>query len=56
MQSVFHTVSPETAGMVLKVKELVKVEQVARRKTIQQMRAERRPPVGFEVTGNLLSR
>lgn len=56
MQSVFHTVSPQTAGMVLKVKELVKVEQVSERKTIQQMRAERRPATGFEVRGNLLSR
>lgn len=54
MQSVFHTVSPQTAGMVLKVKELVKVEEVAERQTIQQIRAQRRPKSGFEVTGNLL--
>lgn len=56
MQSVFHTVSPQTAGMVLKVKELVKVEEVAGRQTIQQIRAQRRPASGFEVTGNLLRR
>lgn len=56
MQSVFHTVSPQTAGMVLKVKELVTVEQVEQRKTIQQLRKERKPASGFTVTGNLLRR
>ncbi|ORY82023.1 putative 50S ribosomal protein L30 [Protomyces lactucae-debilis] len=54
MQSVFHTVSPQTAGMVLKVKELVKVEQVEERQTIQQMRSARSPPRGFVKTGSLL--
>lgn len=56
MQSVFHTVSPQTAGMVLKVKELVAVEQVAERKTIQEIRRERSPHPGFIVEGNLLKR
>ncbi|CCG81256.1 putative 50S ribosomal protein L30 [Taphrina deformans PYCC 5710] len=56
MQSVFHTVSPQTAGMVLKVKELVHVEQVNERKTIQELRQERRPSPGFIVEGNLLKR
>lgn len=53
MQSVYHTVSPQTAGMVLKVKELVTVTEVDERKTIQQVRKERSPESGVTVLGNV---
>lgn len=60
MQTVYHEATEAkalyTVGQILKVKELVKVERVDQRKTRQEMKAERRPPTGFEVTGNLLER
>jgi large subunit ribosomal protein L30 len=46
-QTVFHPVSPQFAGMIMKVKELVKVEEVDRALTPQEMREERRPERGF---------
>ncbi|OTA58040.1 putative 50S ribosomal protein L30 [Hypoxylon sp. EC38] len=46
-QTVFHPVSPQSAGMILKVKELVKVAEVERALTPKEMRDERRPEPGF---------
>ncbi|KAI0098584.1 hypothetical protein F4776DRAFT_650299 [Hypoxylon sp. NC0597] len=46
-QTVFHPVSPQSAGMILKVKELVKVAEVDRALTPKEMRDERRPEPGF---------
>lgn len=46
-QTVFHPVSPQFAGMIMKVKELVKVEEVDRALTPQEMREARRPERGF---------
>ncbi|KAI1389032.1 ribosomal protein L30p/L7e-domain-containing protein [Hypoxylon trugodes] len=46
-QTVFHPVSPQSAGMIMKVKELVKVKEVERALTPEEMRAERRPEPGF---------
>lgn len=46
-QTVFHPVSPQSAGMILKVKELVKVDEVDRALTPKEMRDERRPEPGF---------
>lgn len=46
-QTVFHPVSPQFAGMVMKVKELVKVEEVDKALTPKEMREERRPERGF---------
>ncbi|KAI6085616.1 hypothetical protein F4821DRAFT_240163 [Hypoxylon rubiginosum] len=46
-QTVFHPVSPQSAGMILKVKELVKVSEVDRALSPQEMREERRPEPGF---------
>ena len=48
-QTVFHPVSPQFAGMIMKVKELVKVEEVDRPLTAAQMREERRPDPGFYI-------
>ncbi|KAI0485499.1 hypothetical protein F4859DRAFT_511700 [Xylaria cf. heliscus] len=46
-QTVFHPVTPDAAGMIMKVKELVRVEEVERALTTKQLRDERRPDPGF---------
>ncbi|ORY60105.1 uncharacterized protein BCR38DRAFT_350581 [Pseudomassariella vexata] len=46
-QTVFHPVSPQFAGMIMKVKELVRVDEVEKALTPSEMREERRPPRGF---------
>ncbi|KAK3684224.1 putative ribosomal protein [Podospora appendiculata] len=48
-QVVFHPVEPQFAGMIMKVKELVRVEAVDRALTKAELRAERRPDPGFYV-------
>lgn len=48
-QTVFKPVSPQFAGMIMKVKELVRVEEVDHALTREQMKEERRPPPGFYV-------
>ncbi|PHH83831.1 hypothetical protein CDD82_21 [Ophiocordyceps australis] len=49
MQTVFHRADPNIAGMVFRVKELVRVSEVARPLTPKQLRAERKPPSGFYI-------
>lgn len=49
MQTVYHPVSQDIAGMIVKVKELVEVETTDVAKTKEQMREERRPPRGYFV-------
>ncbi|KIW01159.1 ribosomal protein L30 [Verruconis gallopava] len=49
MTTVYHPVSQDIAGMIMSVKELVDVEEVAECKTKEQMKAERRPDPGFYV-------
>ncbi|KAK1754617.1 ribosomal protein L30 [Echria macrotheca] len=46
-QVVFHPVSPQFAGMIMKVKELVRVEEVARPLSRAEVKAERTPERGF---------
>lgn len=46
---VYQPVSRDIAGMIMKVKELVNVEEVDERKTKEQMAAERRPERGYFV-------
>jgi len=48
-QTVFHPVSANVAGMIMKVKELVKVQEVDRALTKQELKAERTPDPGFYV-------
>lgn len=48
-KTVFHPVHPQFAGMVMKVKELVRVEEVPRKLTPVEIRAERTPDPGFWV-------
>ncbi|KAI9462665.1 hypothetical protein F5148DRAFT_540625 [Russula earlei] len=54
MQTVYHPHSPEVAGMILAVKELVEVQNVPSSavRTAGQQRAERRAPRGFTVVGS----
>lgn len=46
-QTVFHPVHPQFAGMIMKVKELVRVEEVERPLTKREVKAERQPEAGF---------
>jgi hypothetical protein len=48
MQTVYHAHTPEAAGMILVVKELVEVENVPASavRTAEQQRAERKAPGG----------
>ncbi|KXJ96407.1 ribosomal protein L30, ferredoxin-like fold domain-containing protein [Microdochium bolleyi] len=46
-QTVYHPVSPQFAGMIMKVKELVRIEEVDRALDSQEQRAARRPDPGF---------
>lgn len=48
-RTVFHPVHPQFAGMIMKVKELVLVEEVAARLSAKELRAERTPDHGFWV-------
>lgn len=49
MQTVFHPAEPQFAGMIFKVKELVRVQEVAEPLTKKQVKAERTPDTGFYV-------
>ena len=54
MQTVYHPHTPEAAGMILAVKELVEVQNVPASavRTAGQQRAERKGPRGFVVVGS----
>ncbi|CAI7606234.1 unnamed protein product [Penicillium bialowiezense] len=47
MATVFHAVSPSVAGQVMKVKELVQVEECQYRLTKQEVHLERKPDPGY---------
>ncbi|POR37336.1 54S ribosomal protein L33, mitochondrial, partial [Tolypocladium paradoxum] len=49
MQTVFHPVEPQFAGMILKVKELVRVREVDAPLSRAQVKAARTPDSGFYV-------
>jgi ribosomal protein L30 len=46
-QTVFHPVEPQFAGMILKVKELVRVEEVPAALSKGEVKAARTPDKGF---------
>ncbi|KAK1826314.1 hypothetical protein QBC39DRAFT_316933 [Podospora conica] len=54
-QVVFHPVSAQIAGMILKVKELVLVEEVERPLSKDEVKAERTPDKGFWVETRALA-
>lgn len=49
LRTVYHPVSPDVAGQIFAVKELVDVQQVDQRLSQQEMRELRRPESGFWV-------
>ena len=49
MATVFHPVTPQVAGQIMKVKELVAVSEVAQIMTKQEMHAARKPDPGYWV-------
>jgi len=53
LQTVYHAHTPDIAGKILRVKELVKVENVPTSavRTKTEQRWERRPTPGFEIVG-----
>ncbi|KAA1467197.1 hypothetical protein DENSPDRAFT_832187 [Dentipellis sp. KUC8613] len=57
MQTVYHRHNPETAGKILRVKELVEVQNVPASavRTKTEQRRERKAPRGFVVVGNRLA-
>jgi large subunit ribosomal protein L30 len=56
MQTVYHAHTPEAAGMILAVKELVEVQNVPSSavRTAGQQRAERKASRGFTVVRSKL--
>lgn len=49
MATVFHPVSPSVAGQIMRVKELVSVQEVEQALTKQQVHLERKPDPGYYV-------
>ncbi|KAK3713643.1 39S ribosomal protein L33, mitochondrial [Vermiconidia calcicola] len=49
LRTVYHPVSPQVAGMVFAVKELVDVQEVDQQLTKDEMKDLRRPDPGFYV-------
>lgn len=49
LRTVYHPVTPDVAGQIFAVKELVDVQEVDRALNTQEMRELRRPEKGFWV-------
>ena len=49
MKTVFHPVSPEVAGQIMRIKELVHVEEVEKPMTQQELRQSRKPDPGYYI-------
>jgi large subunit ribosomal protein L30 len=49
MKTVFYPVTPEVAGQIMKVKELVHVQEVEKPLSKVELKEERRPDPGFYV-------
>lgn len=49
MNTVFHPVSPQVAGQIMKVKELVAVSEVDQAMTKQEVHEARQPDPGFYI-------
>lgn len=49
LRTVYHPVSPDIAGQIFAVKELVDVQEVEQRLSKQEMKELRRPESGFWV-------
>lgn len=49
MSTVFHPVTPDVVGQIMKVKELIAVAEVDRPLTKTELKAERKPDTGFYI-------
>lgn len=49
MKTVYHPVSPQVAGQIFAVKELVDVQEVEEKFTPSELRELRRPDAGFYI-------
>ena len=49
MRTVFHPVSPQIAGQIMKVKELVAISEVEQAMTTSEMKEIRRPDPGYYI-------
>lgn len=49
MQTVFYPVTPDVAGQIMKVKELVSVREVDKALTKEELKEERRPDPGYYI-------
>jgi large subunit ribosomal protein L30 len=49
MKTVFYPVTPEVAGQIMKVKELVAVREVDKPMTKEELKDERRPDSGYYI-------
>lgn len=49
MRTVYHPVNQDTAGQIMKVKELVAVSEVEKALTKSEMRELRRPDPGYYI-------
>lgn len=47
MKTVFYPVTPEVAGQIMKIKELVHVVEVDKELTKEELREENRPDAGY---------
>lgn len=53
MKTVFYPVTPEVAGQIMKVKELVAVKEVDKPLTKEELREERRPEAGYYIESSV---
>ncbi|MCJ1400248.1 39S ribosomal protein L33, mitochondrial [Xylographa trunciseda] len=53
MKTVYHPVNPDTAGQIMKVKELIAVSEVEKALTQAEMRDSRRPDPGYYVENSI---
>lgn len=49
MKTVFYPVTPEVAGQIMRVKELISVQEVDKPMSKEELRESRRPDAGFYV-------
>ena len=49
MTTVFHPASPEVAGQIMRVKELVAVQEVEKALTKKELQDERSPEPGYYI-------
>ena len=49
MKTVFYPVTPEVAGQIMRIKELVHVVEVDKALTQEELKAENRPDAGYYI-------